>query len=355
MIPADVEQKILRLHFVEKWKIGTIARQLGIHHTTVKRVLHTQGITVPQPTRTSIVEPYLPFMRETLEKYPKLPASRLYAMVRERGYPGGPDHFRRVVAQMRPRKPAEAFQRLRTLPGEQAQVDWAHFDSVQIGRATRRLSAFIMVLSWSRMPFVCFFYNQQMASFLEGHVRAFEFFGGVPRCCLYDNLKSVVTERHHAAIRFNETLLQFASHYRYEPRPVAPYRGNEKARAERRIRHLRTSFWPARTYDDLDDLNVQVADWCLNTVGEQPCPEDTTLTIAQAWSQEKTQLVPLPEDRFCAEERKPVRVGKQPYIRFDLNDYTVPHDRVRRTLVVLATHSTVRIVDFVTNGLTQWQ
>ena len=77
---------------------------------------------------------------------------------------------------------------------------------------------------------------------------AFEWFGGVPRRVLYDNLKTVVLERRGDAIRFHPTLLGFAGHYRYEPRPVAVARGNEKGRVERTIRYLRTSFWPARQW-----------------------------------------------------------------------------------------------------------
>jgi len=75
-------------------------------------------------------------------------------MVRERGYLGNPDHFRHMVARWRPRTAAEAYLRLRTLPAEQAQTDWAHFGKLSIGRAQRPLMAFVMVLSYSRHLFV---------------------------------------------------------------------------------------------------------------------------------------------------------------------------------------------------------
>jgi transposase len=126
MIPKELEGKILRLHFGERWPIGTIASQLHVHHSTVRRVLAQAGVPEARRfRRPSLVGPFLPFIEQTLEKYPRLPASRLFHMVKERGYPGAPDHFRHVVARMRPKAPAEAFLRLRTLPGEQAQVDWA--------------------------------------------------------------------------------------------------------------------------------------------------------------------------------------------------------------------------------------
>jgi transposase len=199
------------------------------------------------PLRASRIDPYRPFILATLEKFPTLTAARLHAMVAERGYVGGPSHFRLLVAAMRPRPAAEAYLRLRTLPGEQAQVDWGHFGHLQIGRARRPLMAFVMVLSHSRMVFLRFFLDARMDSFLRGHALAFAAFGGVPRVLLYDNLKSAVLERVGDAIRFNPTLLALAGHYRFEPRPVAPARGNEKGRVERAIRYIREGFFAGRS------------------------------------------------------------------------------------------------------------
>lgn len=345
MIPDDLERKIVRLHLVEGWPVGTIAKQCEVHHSTVRRVLHTRGVPAAPTTRTSMADPFMPFILETLKEHPNLPASRLHHMVVERGYPGGPDHFRRLVARLRPRKPAEAFQRLRTLPGEQAQVDWGHFGTRVVGRATRPVCAFVIVLSWSRMPFVQFFYNLRMDAFLTGHEAAFRFFGGVPRTLLFDNLKSVVTERRADAIRFNPTFLDFAAHHRFEPRPVAIARGNEKGRVERTIRYLRTSFWPAREWSDLDDLNAQVIDWCRGVAAQRLCPGDPDLTVQAAFELEQPRLLPLADDGFPLADRAAVRVGKTPYARYDRNDYSVPHDRVRRSVTVLATPARVRILD----------
>ena len=187
MIPEELEARILRLHHAEKWPVGTIAPRVGVHHSTVRRVLAQAGLRAGrESSRRSMADPFVPFIEATLKKYPSLTASRLYDMVRERGYPGGPDHFRVIVARYRPRKPAEAYLRLRTLPGEQAQVDRGHFGKLRIGQAVRQLLAFVMVLSWSRQVFVRFFLGAHMENFLRGHVQAFETFGGVPRVLLYD-------------------------------------------------------------------------------------------------------------------------------------------------------------------------
>jgi transposase len=345
-IPPDLEAQILRYHHVEKWRIGTIARQLRVHHETVVRVLSQAGLSKHgSPARRSQIEPYLPFIRATLEKFPELTASRLFVMVRERGYRGGPDYFRHLVARHRPRRPAEAYLRLRSLPGEQAQVDWGHFGHLTIGRARRPLLAFVMVLSWSRRIFLRFFLDARMENFLRGHVTAFEAFNGCARVLLYDNLKSAVLERVGDAIRFHPTLLAFATHYRYEPRPVAVARGNEKGRVERAIRYVRDSFFAARTFADLDDLNAQAAAWCNGVAADRPCPEQHTLTVREAFAEEATRLLQLPDNPFPLIERVAVKVGKTPYVRFDLNDYTVPHTSVQRVLTVLADPHEVRIVD----------
>lgn len=223
VISPDLQAQILRYYHAEKWRINTIARQLHVHHGTVARVLAQAGLpTHAQVQRLSKILPYLPFIKQTLEKFPTLTASRVYAMVCERGYRGGPDHFRHFVSLHRPRPNAEAYLRLRTLPGEQGQCDWGHFGKLSIGRAMRPLMAFVIVLSYSRQIFLRFFLDARMENFLRGHVMAFQAWGGrLPRVVLYDNLRSAVLQRQGDAIRFHPTLLAFAGHYRYEPRPVA--------------------------------------------------------------------------------------------------------------------------------------
>lgn len=345
-VSAEIEANILRYYHVEKWRVGTIAHQLHVHHSVIKRVLLQAGIPRINLTRhKSLIDPYLPFILETLKKFPTLTASRLYAMVCERGYAGKPDHFRHLIAFHRPRPFAEAYLRLRTLPGEQAQVDWGHFDYITIGRAKRPLMGFVMVLSFSRKIFLHFFLNQRMSNFLQGHEAAFQAFGGVPRVLLYDNLKSAVLERQGDAIRFHPTLLSFAAHYRFEPRPVAVARGNEKGRVERAIRYVRDNFFAARQWKNINDLNAQAVDWCEGQAANRLCPEDTSMTVKEVFLQEKSKLFVLPDNPYPTFDREEVSVGKTPYVRFDLNDYSVPHTHVRRILTVIATNDKVKVLD----------
>ena len=345
-ISPELEAQILRYYHVEKWTIGTIATQLKVHHGTVTRVLTQAGLPrIGRPPRPSRIDPYLPFIRQTLEAFPSLTASRLYLMVRERGYRGGPDHFRHLIACHRPHQKAEAYLRLRTLPGEQAQVDWAHFGHLAIGRALRPLMAFVMVLSHSRHIFLRFFLDARMENFLRGHAEAFAAWNGVPRILLYDNLKSAVLERRGDAIRFNPTMIGFAGHYRFDPRPVAVARGNEKGRVERAIRYVRDSFFAGRTVTDVEMLNIQAEEWCRGIAADRRCPEQEAVSVAEAFAEEAPLLLSLPDNPYSLIEQVAVKAGKTPYIRFDLNDYSIPHTQVRRWLTVLADPAEVRITD----------
>lgn len=345
-ISLEREAQILRYYHAEHWRMGTIAAQLGIHRSVVARVIAQAGLPRPgRRRRASCIDPYLPFIVQTLEQFPALSARRLYEMARSRGYPGGADHFRHLIALHRPRPKAEAYLRLATLPGEQGQVDWAAFGHLEVGRAQRPLVAFVMVLSWSREVFLRFYLDMRMENFLRGHAAAFAAWGGCPRVLLYDNLKSAVLERQGEAIRFNPALLAFAGHHRFEPRPVAPYRGNEKGRVERTIQYIRTAFFAARRFASLDDLNAQAAQWVATEARARRHPQDLAPSVGAAFGAEQPRLLALPDAPFPTDERVAVSVGKTPYVRFDLNDYSVPHDQVRRTLTVLASPTRVRITD----------
>src|SRR5271165_2469119 len=136
-----------------------------------------------------------------------------------------------------------------------------------------------------------------------------------------------------------------AAHYRYEPRPVAVARGNEKGRVERAIRFVRDAFFAARTFADLDDLNAQADAWCRSLAADRRCPEDQTRSVGEVFAEEAPRLLKRPDNPYSVVEQVIVKVGKTPYVRFDQNDYSVPHTRVQRPLTVLADADRLRIVE----------
>ena len=345
MITSEQRAHIRRLFYAEHFKVGTIAANLGLHHDTVKRAIEVDRFVSNGRVIPSRLDPYLPFITETLATFPRLRATRLHEMLAARGYTGSVVQVRRVVSRLRPAPAAKAYLHLSTLPGEQAQVDWGNFGHVMVGRAKRPLSVFVMVLSWSRAIHALFTLDQTLESFLRGHVAAFDYFGGAPRVVLYDNLKAAVLNRYGDTFHFQPRLLELCSHYHFMPRPVGVARGNEKGKVERQIRFLRERFFAARSYRDVDDLNVQFVAWRDAWAHRRPCPGDDSISVATALEREQPVLLPLPEHPFSCDKLMPVMSAKTTYVRFDLNHYSIPHDLVRRPLTLVASAREVRIIN----------
>ena len=347
MISEETRSRMRRMFFAEHWKVGTIAAELGVHHDTVQNAIGARSFLAPHlSARAALLDPFKEFIAATLDTYPRLRATRLHEMLVPRGYAGSVYQVRRLVHRLRPRGRHEAFFRLSVIAGEQAQVDWASFGSITVGRAKRSLSCFLMVLSWSRALYARFFLDQTTESFLRGHVLAFEAFGGVPRTLLFDNLKSAVLERDGDLVRFNPRILELAGHYHFAPKPCAVARGNEKGRVERRVRDLREAFFAARTFRSVDDLNGQLDEWIHRVQHARLVPNDPDQrTVRDALVEERPRLLPLPVHPFATDHVRAIASGKTPYVRFDRNDYSIPHALVRKPLTLTASETTVRILD----------
>ncbi len=348
MITSETRVQIRHHFYANHWKIGTIARELNVHPDAVRNAIESDRFNRTQPMgQHCITDPYMSFVRQTLDQHPQLRATRIYQMIRERGYNGSVVQLRRVVARLRP-PVREAFLRLHAFPADQAQVDWAHFGQVAVGRARRTLSCFVMTLSWSRALYLEFFFDQTMENFLRGHVHAFEAWAGQPRVILYDNLKSAVLERRGSEIHFNPRLMELCAHYHFVARPCQVRAGNQKGRVERAIRYIRESFWAGRPFTTLAECNRQALLWRDNVAHQRRWPGDDSRTVAQAFAEEQPRLLPPPVHSFPTDLVVPVRSAKTIYVRFDLNDYSIPPEAVGRQLTVAASDTAVRILDGAT-------
>lgn len=344
MISPEIRAQIRRYYYAEHWKVGTIAQELGVHPDAVRNALELQLLGGAQPVRPSMVDPYLEFIRQTLDQHPRLRATRIYQMARDRGYSGSVVQLRRAVSRLRPQI-REPFLRLTTFPGEQAQVDWAHFGHVLVGRARRALSCFVMTLSYSRALYLEFFFDQTTENFLRGHVHAFEAWNGQPRLILYDNLKSAVLERRGGYIHLNPQLLELSAHYHFAVRPCQVRAGNQKGRVERAIRYVRDSFWAGRAFTTLAECNRQAWLWRDQVAHRRRWPGADGRTVEQVFADEQPRLLPLPLHPFNTERVETVSSHKSIYVRFDLNDYSIPPEAVGRPLTLLASPASVRILD----------
>jgi hypothetical protein len=255
--------------------------------------------------------------------------------------------LRRVVAELRPTH-REAFLRLRAFPGESAQSDWAYFGEIRLGRARRRLSGFVLTLSYSRALWLEFFFDQSLENFLLGHVHAFHDWGGAPRSLQTDNLRSVVLERRGDAIHFHPRFLELSAHYHFATLPCRPARGNEKGRVERAIQYVRSSFFAARPFTTLEDFNRQALEWRDQIAHQRAWPGDDSRTVAQVFQEEKPRLLPLPAHPFSCDATRTVYADKTLCVRFDLNDYSVPPPALGRALTLVASPTTVRLLDGAT-------
>ena len=344
MISPETRVQIRRYFYAEHWKIGTIASQLGVHPDAVRGAIESERFHGIQPLRPSLTDPFLEFVRQTLDQHPRLRATRIYQMIRDRGYSGSIVQLRRAVAHLRPtiRTP---FLRLQTFPSEQAQADWAHFGQVAVGRARRTLSCFVITLSYSRALYVEFFFDQTMENFLRGHVHAFQAWSGQPRVILYDNLRSVVLERRGNQIHFNPRLLELSAHYHFVPQPCQVRAGNQKGRVERAIRYVRDSFWAGRPFTTLAECNRQALVWRDQVAHQRRWPGDDARTVEQIFAQEQPRLLPHPLHPFATDRIEAVQSAKTIYVRFDLNDYSIPPEAVGRPLTLVASDTLVRILD----------
>lgn len=346
MVNAEIQAEIRRMFHVDHMKVYAISRDLRVSRDVVRRVLSIQHFD-PQRLceRPSKLNPYVPLIEEIVAKSPRIRATRLCTLLKERGFSGSVNIVRLALREgLRP-KPKRAYQVLTSFPGEQAQVDWGSFGKTKIGNAERSLSCFVMVLSWSRGMFARFMLDQTTASFMAAHQEAFSYLGGVPRQIRYDNLKSVVISRDGRAIQFNDNFLEFSGNCGFLPSACNPYSGHEKGKVERTIRYIRDSFFVHRKYRDVQDLNMQLKNWIETFAMARPWPDDHGKVIRAQWELEKTKLLPLPVHGNPCERREEVRIGKTPYARFDLNDYSVPWKLTMTTLTVWASEGRVKIFD----------
>lgn len=260
MITPEIRAEIRRLVLREGWKIETAARRFGVHHSVVRRAIRDEPDAERSPV-VSALEPFKPYVVERLTQHPELTSARLILELRDRGYKHSVAILRRYVAKVRAPRQRKAFLRVETEPAEFAQVDWGSFGQMRIGNTQRPLSAFAIVLKWSRALYVDFSLDQRADTFLRMHARAFAYFGGVPLRVVYDNLKTVVLHHVGSTVQFNPAFLAFAGHYLFEP-VAAPVRYPQgKGAVEGAIKYVRSSFFYGRSFRDLDDVRAQAARW----------------------------------------------------------------------------------------------
>lgn len=348
-ISQEQALEIRRLHFAEHWPVGTIGRQLGHHDDVVRRAVglpEGNAAARSEFPRPRILDAYLEFVKETLQQYPTLRATRVYDMIRDRGYTGSVRRLRELIVdlQLRPRPKNEAFARLEFLIGEQAQVDWMHVGDLAFGATKRAIWAFVIVLSWSRAMWAELVIDLTAASLARSLVRSARFFGGVTRQWLFDNPKIVVLQREGDAVRFHPQLLAVTGSYNVAPRLCAIRKANQKGRVERTNRYLRERHFAGRTVSSIEQGNLELLRFIETIAHARPHPEFPGRTVAECFEEERARLLPQPEQEPNTDLIRPVYVDKTGYVCFDRNFYAAP-GRNDCTVTLAADDHTVRFVD----------
>lgn len=341
----ELEAEIIRLHYAEHWPVGTIGGQLGVHPDVVRRVL---GLGDARPSgfvRARVCDPFRDFIAETLARYPRLRATRLYDMLRERGYKGAVRTLRTYVAPIRPAPRREVYLRTEPLVGEQAQIDWAHAGTIPMPGGERALWLFVMVLSYSRALWGEFVLDLSVHSLCRSLVRAARAFGGTTRQWLFDNPKTVVLERRGDAVRFHPVLLDLCAKMRVQPRLCAVRRPEHKGRVERAIRYLRDRFLAGRVIPSVAAGNVDLGRFIADIAHARPHPVLGPRTVGEVLGDERARLLTLPDPLPDTDLVSPAPVDRQAFVRFDTNRYSVPTTHAERTLTLVADDRQVRLLD----------
>jgi transposase len=310
-----------------------IACRLGINRRTVARLL--ASAEPPRYRRAPVgsqLDPLEPVLRRLIEEWPQIKAPRVTEVLRsDYGYGGS---VRLVQAHLQRLRPAAVRPAQRTgyRPGQVLQLDWAEMPTrPRIAARERRVYALVASLPYSGAQTAFFSLDMTIESFLEGHARAFEWLGGVPRECVYDNLRSVVARREGEQVVWNRRFLHLRGHYGFHATACTPATPREKGSVEAAVRHLKTGFWPARRFAELGELDEQYAGW-----RDRTCNRRTHATgrfpVEERLAEERQALRPLSPLRFDWSGHRSTRVPVDGYLRHGGCFYRAPerlvHERV---------------------------
>ncbi len=331
--------------------VSAIARRTGLDRKTVRKVIASglePPVYGPRPPRVTRLRPFEPYLRERLAAVPELTGRRLHRELKALGYRGGYTALTDLLREIRPVVPPPFELRFETPPGQQAQVDFAQFQTefTEEPGVMRIVWLFSLVLGHSRLLWGRFVLHQDLPTLLRCHIVAFAALGGVPQQILYDRMKAVVIGDDAATghIVYNRTLLDFAGHYGFLPKPCRPYRAKTKGKVERPFRYIREDFFLGGQFRNLDDLNVQFRQW-QNEVANARVHATTRRVVAEHFAEERPHLLALPAGTFQAVLRLERRITRDGMVSVGGNLYSVPNATRRRPVEVHATAGELRILE----------
>lgn len=344
MINMEVCMNIVGLKR-DGYSIRAIARKLGIHRNTVKKYLGCPE--VPQYRRRSRspskLDPYKQLIKDYLDQEP-YSATWLLDRLRLQGYTGGYELVKQYAREIKGQQMRLAYIRFETEPGRQAQVDWGDFQVQEADGSTTKVYVFVMVLGYSRAMYVELVERCTLEQFLDCHIRAFKYFGGVPAEVLYDNMKHVVIGRRDGAPVFNSEFLHFARQYEFQPKACPVQCPWVKGKVERPIDYVRNRFWRGYDFQGIRKANQDALIW-LADVAHERIHGTHHQVVRERWEQEKPHLGGLPEKDYDTSLKVFRKVYKDCQVSYNANRYIVPHTVVGKTIMLKIKDGFIRFYD----------
>lgn len=323
-----------------------IAHKLGIHRDTVKKYLQ-ENRPAAERHRKNHKESVLAPFQQTIEDYLRQDNYRstwLYNQILKMGYSGGYDTVKNFARGIKSRLQRQAYIRFETIPGFQAQVDWADFQVNQSSGVVLTFYLFIMVLGFSRAIYAELVNSCTMQAFMDAHMRAFQYLGGVPMEILYDNMKHVVIDRRQGKANFNIEFSHFAQHYAFKPIASPPYSPWIKGKVERPVDYIRESFWRGYLFQNLEAANSDLLDWLTQTAN---CRIHGTYqqAINFRWEKERPSLNPCPVLGYDTSIKVYRKVYKDCMISYNASHYQLPADVVGQKVLLKVKDGSIRFYD----------
>lgn len=357
MLCMETILKIRRMHHKDGHSQREIAKRLGISRKTVSKYLNQAVIEPPTYKRTHTHYPrlgaFIPALTERLTRDANLPerqrhtAMQHFEWLQDQGFCGQYDSVAVFVRQFYQQyQPASqpAFIKQKFAPADAYQFDWS-METVRIAGAITRVNVAHFRLCHSRAFFIAAYPNQKMDMLIDAHNAAFAFFGGVPSRGIYDNMKTVVKAIGKGKARtFNDQFLCMMSHFLIEPVACTPASGWEKGQVERQIKTLRNRlFLPMLSFQSTAELNRYLMEQCVRLMAQSRHPEQGSITVAQALTQESSSLSMY--QPYLGKRLEVLRVNSQSLVRMDNHQYSVPVAYVGRVVSAYISADHIRLMD----------
>jgi transposase len=342
----ELEQALILMHHGGR-SIRELCRQFHLGRNTVRRILRAHArrrdyghdVLTKKLRRASKLDGFDSEIKKLLEKYPTMKGQRVYEELKQMGYPGGISILRERLKKLRPPK-REPVIRFETEPGQQGQMDWSPYTIPFTRTGKSPVQCFSYILGFSRRQYIDFTLHRDFYTLIRRHQNAFQYYGGVPKECLYDNEKTVVLRWECGRPVFNPAFTAFITHYHCKPIACRQGRAETKGKIEAPFKYVEGNLLNGRNFQDLEDLRA-TARWWLKEKSDLHIHDTTRHSPLELFTQERLQPLPLhPYD--CSEVALRV-CDPDGFIQFETNYYSVPSEHIADILSLKATEHEILI------------